>query len=77
MAESPDTFPKLLMERVARTGGEHAIREKNLGIWQSWTWREVHEEVKIKRQASSSASDRKISALMKPLSALWCSTESR
>ena len=46
MAESPDTFPKLLMERVARTGGEHAIREKNLGIWQSWTWREVHEEVK-------------------------------
>lgn len=46
MAEPLDTFPKLLTERVTRSGKQHAIREKSYGIWQSWTWREVREEVK-------------------------------
>ena len=46
MPNSPDTFPKLLMERAARTGEQPAIREKSYGIWQSWSWHEVREEVK-------------------------------
>jgi long-chain acyl-CoA synthetase len=33
-----DTFPRLLMEH-ARVRPQHpALREKNLGIWQTWTW---------------------------------------
>jgi long-chain acyl-CoA synthetase len=33
-----DTFPRLLMEH-ARVRPDHpALREKNLGIWQTWTW---------------------------------------
>ena len=39
-----DTFPKLLMHH-ARVRGDHpAIREKDLGIWQTWTWREFADE---------------------------------
>jgi len=42
-----DTFPKLLMERAKRYGsGKIAIREKDLGIWQSFTWQEYFEKVK-------------------------------
>ena len=40
-----DTFPKLLLENAARLAGKHAMREKEFGIWQSWTWRELGEEV--------------------------------
>jgi len=41
-----DTFPKLL-DRNARIWGERpAIREKDLGIWQTWTWAEVREEIR-------------------------------
>ncbi|MHB8090837.1 MAG: AMP-binding protein [Syntrophales bacterium] len=42
-----DTFPKLLMERAKRYGsGKIAIREKDLGIWQSFTWQEYLDKVK-------------------------------
>ncbi len=41
-----DTFPKLLIENVERFGERPAIREKDFGIWQSWTWREVLDEVR-------------------------------
>ena len=40
-----DTFPKLLLAHARDLGGEPAIREKHLGIWQSWTWAEVRGEV--------------------------------
>jgi long-chain acyl-CoA synthetase len=40
-----DTFPKLLLEHARVRGDRPAIREKNLGIWQTWTWREVADEV--------------------------------
>ena len=46
MATPQDTFPKLLLERASRTGDRPAIREKNYGIWQSWNWHEVYEEVR-------------------------------
>jgi long-chain acyl-CoA synthetase len=40
-----DTFPKLLLRHAAVRGERPAIREKDLGIWQAWTWRQVAEEV--------------------------------
>ncbi|MDX1512164.1 MAG: AMP-binding protein [Gammaproteobacteria bacterium] len=43
---SLDTFPKLLAENVRRHGDRHAMREKEFGIWQSWTWRELAAEVR-------------------------------
>jgi long-chain acyl-CoA synthetase len=43
---TPDTFPKLLREHVRVRGERTAIREKDLGIWQSWNWRQVSEEVR-------------------------------
>ena len=42
-----DTIPKLLLRNVERFGDRPAIREKEYGIWQSWTWREVYEEVRL------------------------------
>jgi long-chain acyl-CoA synthetase len=41
-----DTFPKLLMHHAQARGERPAIREKDLGIWQTWTWREFAEEVR-------------------------------
>lgn len=43
--ESMDTFPKLLAHHAQVRGNRPAMREKNLGIWQSWTWKEVADEV--------------------------------
>ena len=40
-----DTFPKLLLDHARVRGDRPAIREKDLGIWQTWTWREVRDEV--------------------------------
>src|SRR5882672_11304103 len=40
-----DTFPKLLLHHARERGDRPAIREKDLGIWQSWTWSEVRDEV--------------------------------
>lgn len=41
-----DTFPKLLLERARRDAQRPAIREKDYGIWQTWTWQQVEEEVR-------------------------------
>ena len=41
-----DTFPKLLLERAKRGSARPAIREKNYGIWQTWTWGQVEQEVR-------------------------------
>lgn len=41
-----DTFPKLLRYNAQHRGDRPAMREKDLGIWQSWTWKEVHDEVR-------------------------------
>jgi long-chain acyl-CoA synthetase len=41
-----DTFPKLLLHH-AKVRAEHpAIREKDLGIWQTWSWRRFADEVR-------------------------------
>ena len=40
-----DTFPKLLLEHVRVRPNRPANREKDYGIWQSWSWAEVAAEV--------------------------------
>ncbi|MCK5366258.1 MAG: AMP-binding protein, partial [Gammaproteobacteria bacterium] len=40
-----DTFPKLLMDNAVRYRDAHATREKEFGIWQSWTWHDLSEDV--------------------------------
>ena len=46
MDEQRDTFPRLLAHHAAVRPGHPATREKDLGIWQTWTWREVADEVR-------------------------------
>ncbi len=41
-----DTFPKLLMMHARVRGALPAIREKHLGIWQTWTWHQFADEVR-------------------------------
>ena len=41
-----DTFPKLLARNARVRPNRTAFRHKDLGIWQSWTWGEVHEIVR-------------------------------
>ncbi len=40
-----DTFPKLLLEHARSRPDRPANREKDYGIWQSWSWAEVAAEV--------------------------------
>ena len=40
------TFPRLLLTHSAEHGDDPATREKDLGIWQTWTWRQVAAEVR-------------------------------
>lgn len=44
--ETLDTFPKLLLSHARLRPDHDAIREKDLGIWQSWTWAEASSEVR-------------------------------
>jgi long-chain acyl-CoA synthetase len=44
--EKLDTFPKLLMHHAQVRPSSPAIREKDLGIWQTWTWRELAEQAR-------------------------------
>lgn len=41
-----DTFPKLLQSHVKLRPDQDAIREKALGIWQSWSWAEAATEIR-------------------------------
>ncbi|MBL8398019.1 MAG: AMP-binding protein [Candidatus Accumulibacter sp.] len=42
----PETFPRWLLRHALARGGQPAMREKDLGIWQSWTWQQVSDEVR-------------------------------
>ena len=47
MHASPDTFPKILLDNFQKFGsGKTAIREKDYGIWQSYSWQDYHDQVK-------------------------------
>ena len=41
-----DTFPKLLAHHAQVRGGHPAIREKSLGVWQTWDWSRFAAEVR-------------------------------
>ncbi len=41
-----DTFPKLLLRNAAVFGQRPAMRHKDFGIWQSWNWAQVLDEVR-------------------------------
>lgn len=41
-----DTFPKLLLHHARVRPQRPAMREKDYGIWQTWTWSQVAEEVR-------------------------------
>jgi long-chain acyl-CoA synthetase len=40
-----DTFPKMLLAHARERPDRTAMREKGYGIWQSWSWAEVAQEV--------------------------------
>lgn len=41
-----DTFPKLLLRNAAQFADLPSIREKEFGIWQTWSWAQAAEEIK-------------------------------
>jgi long-chain acyl-CoA synthetase len=41
-----DTFPRLLLEHARTRPEKTSIREKDLGIWQSWSWAQAADEVR-------------------------------
>ena len=41
----PESVPALLARNVAQFGSKPAYREKEFGIWQTWTWAEAAEEI--------------------------------
>jgi long-chain acyl-CoA synthetase len=46
MMAGQDTFPRLLLEHARVRGNHPATREKDLGIWQAWTWSQVADNVR-------------------------------
>jgi long-chain acyl-CoA synthetase len=45
-AAAHDTFPKLLLRNAEIFASRPSMREKEFGIWQSWSWAEVLDEVR-------------------------------
>ncbi len=45
-ARDLNTFPKILARNAEQFADRTAIREKDLGIWQSWTWGQVADNVR-------------------------------
>ncbi|MDQ2871235.1 MAG: AMP-binding protein, partial [Acidobacteriota bacterium] len=41
-----DTFPRLILHHARERPRHPAIREKDLGIWQTWTWEEAASNVR-------------------------------
>lgn len=41
-----DTFPKLLIHHARVRGDRPALRHKDMGIWQTWTWADLLREVR-------------------------------
>lgn len=42
----PDTVPKLLLRNAETLGARPAMRHKDLGIWQTWTWGQMRTEIR-------------------------------
>jgi long-chain acyl-CoA synthetase len=43
---TPVTFPQYLLLNAERFGSRPAMRHKDLGIWQSWSWAELLREIR-------------------------------
>ena len=43
---SLDTLPKFLIHNAGTMGGRPAMRHKDFGIWQAWTWAQMLDEVR-------------------------------
>ncbi|HBH39320.1 MAG TPA: long-chain fatty acid--CoA ligase, partial [Curvibacter sp.] len=41
------TFPRLMMQHAAQRPAAPALREKEYGIWQTWSWARAAEDVKL------------------------------
>jgi len=39
------TFPRLLLQHASQRPGDPALREKEYGIWQTWSWQRAGQEV--------------------------------
>src|SRR4029078_12640998 len=46
MAETTMTLPRYLVRNAQQYGNRPAIREKDRGIWQTFTWRQYHDHVR-------------------------------
>jgi len=46
MEPAQDTFPRLMLHHARTRPDDPATREKDLGIWQTWSWRDVAAEVR-------------------------------
>jgi long-chain acyl-CoA synthetase len=44
--ERLDTFPRFLLHHARVRGDRPAVREKDMGIWQTWTWSEAAAEIR-------------------------------
>jgi long-chain acyl-CoA synthetase len=44
---SLDTVPKLLLRNAVQYGGRPAMRFKDLGIWQTFSWRQMRDEIRL------------------------------
>src|SRR6266446_3722577 len=42
-----DTFPKLVRDNARRLADKVAIREKDFGIWQAYTWSQYFEQARL------------------------------
>lgn len=40
-----NTFPQLLLHNATHLANNVSVREKEFGLWQTWTWQQVKEEV--------------------------------
>ena len=40
-----DTIPKLMLYHTRERGNSPANRQKEFGIWKSWTWNEIADEI--------------------------------
>ncbi len=45
-ADTLDTFPKYLLRNAEQYGKRAAMRHKYLGIWQTWSWSELRDEIR-------------------------------
>jgi long-chain acyl-CoA synthetase len=46
MADIPSTLPRLMQRNARDLADRPALREKDRGIWQTYTWRQYHDEVR-------------------------------